>query len=303
MVLKNFHFNKRIGAGDVVFNIVNTSFLSLILFAIAYPLYFVIIASFSSPDLVNTGQVMLYPKAFTLDGYKRIYEYESIWSGYANTLYYTVAGTLLSIGVTMAIAYPLSKAVFSGKKFIMIFLTITMFFSGGLIPTYLLVQSLGLYNTRTVMIILGSVEVFLVIIARTFISSSIPSDLESAAAIDGCSHFRYFFQFVLPLSKALIAVLALNYGIVRWNDYMRALIYLRDQTKWPLQLFLRLILVQNLVDETSMMVDIASEQERLRTAELIKYGIIIVSSAPLLILYPFLQKYFVKGIMIGSLKG
>ena len=288
---------------DRVFDAANVFFLTIILLVVAYPLYFVVIASFSNPDLVNTGKVLLWPREVSLDGYQRIFSYQNIWVGYRNTILYTVVGTFISLCLTMGIAYPLSNPKFSGKKVLMILMTITMFFSGGLIPTYLLVQSLGIYNTHAVMVLLGAVNVFYVIIARTFISSSIPAELEEAALIDGCTQFRYFFWFVLPLSKALLAVLALNYGIGIWNDYMRGLIYLRDQTKWPLQMFLRTILVLNQANETDMMVDMASEQERLRMAELIKYGIIIVSSAPMLAVYPFLQKYFAKGVMIGSLKG
>ena len=293
----------RVSFSDTLFAVLNYGILSLVLFIVAYPLYFILIASISNPDLVNTGQVLFYPKEISLEGYQRIYNYNDIWTGYANTIFYAAVGTCISIFLTMTLGYALSLNVFSGRKFIMVFITITMFFSGGLIPTFLLVINLGLHDTRAVMVLLGAVSVFYVIVTRTFIRSTLPHELQEAVFIDGGTHFRYFFQFVMPLSKALIAVLALIYGIGHWNDYFRALIYLRDRGKWPLQLFLRIILVLNQTGDTDMMVDIAAEQERLRLAELIKYGIIIVASAPVLFLYPFLQKYFVKGVMIGSLKG
>ena len=288
--------------GDWIFELVNNFFLALALLVVLYPIYYILIASISNPDAVNTGQVWIVPIDVTWEGYSRIFADPMILSGYRNTLFYTFTGTLLNILITMMLAYPLSRRSFFGKKAIMVFITVTMYFDGGLIPTYMLVKSLGLYNNWMVMIILGAVSVFNVIIARTFLQSNIPEELYEAATIDGCSHIVFFIKMVLPLSKAIIAVLALYYGVRNWNEFMKALIYLSDENKYPLQLFLRRILILNQARE-EMTADIAGGQNKQKIADLIKFGVIIVSSMPVLILYPFLQKYFIKGIMIGSLKG
>lgn len=288
--------------GDIIFDTINYIILGIAAILVLYPLYFVVIASISDPSAVNAGKVILWPIGISGDGYARIFKDSSIWTGYANTIFYTVVGTTISVIATMMIAYSLSRKNFSGRKVIMTLLIITMYFNGGLIPTYLLVKNLGLLNTRGVMIILGVVNVFNIIIAKTFIQSSIPEELYEAAEIDGCSHFIFFTKIVLPLSKALIAVLTLYYGIAQWNEFMKALIYLNDEKLYPLQLILRSILVQNEAS-AQMTGDIESQLEQQKIAELIKYGVIIVSSLPVLVIYPFLQKYFVKGVMIGSVKG
>lgn len=289
-------------SGEKIFDIVNIIVLSLMLIIVLYPLYFIAIASFSDPSAVNTGNVWLLPKGASLEGYRRIFADAQIWSGYGNTILYTVAGTLINVVLTMMIAYPLSRKTFRLRGAIMIYLLITMYFNGGLIPTFLTVQGLGLENTRAIMILMGAVNVFNVIIARSFIENNIPDELFEAATIDGCSHFKFFCLFVLPLSKAGIAVLTLYYGISHWNEYMNALIYLRDSNLYSLQLILRSILIENQMQE-SMVSDMTSMLERAQAAELIKYGIVVVSSLPVLIIYPFLQKYFTKGTMIGSVKG
>lgn len=288
--------------GDIIFDTINYIILGIAAILVLYPLYFVVIASISDPSAVNAGKVILWPIGISGDGYARIFKDSSIWTGYANTIFYTVVGTTISVIATMMIAYSLSRKNFSGRKVIMTLLIITMYFNGGLIPTYLLVKNLGLLNTRGVMIILGVVNVFNIIIAKTFIQSSIPEELYEAAEIDGCSHFIFFTKIVLPLSKALIAVLTLYYGIAQWNEFMKALIYLNDEKLYPLQLIFRSILVQNEAS-AQMTGDIESQLEQQKIAELIKYGVIIVSSLPVLVIYPFLQKYFVKGVMIGSVKG
>lgn len=288
--------------GDRWFDLINYTLLFLILISVLYPLYLVVIASVSDPNAVGTGQVWLVPVDFNLDGYKRIFEDGSIWRGYANTIFYTVIGTTLNVVVTMMVAFTLSRKEFKPRKVLMGYLLITMYFSGGMIPTYLTVQSLHLDNTRLIMIIMGAVNVFNVIIARNFIESNIPDELFEAANIDGCSYFKFFTRFVLPLSKAGIAVLVLYYGVSHWNEYMNALIYLRDEKLYSLQLILREILVANQMKE-GMVADINSVLARAKVAELIKYGVIVVSSLPMLILYPFLQKYFVQGVMLGSVKG
>ncbi|NLL71046.1 MAG: carbohydrate ABC transporter permease [Epulopiscium sp.] len=287
---------------DLIFDIINYTVLTLALFVVAYPLYFIVIASISDPDAVNNGLVWLLPVGITGEGYERIFQDSRIWLGYKNTFIYTIVGTLINITLTMMIAYPLSRKDFSGKKFLMIFLMITMYFNGGLIPTYLVVKDLHLNNSWWVMVILGAVSVYNVIIARTFLQNNIPEELYEAASIDGCSHFVFFIKMVLPLSKAIIAVLTLYYGIGHWNEFMRALIYLRDEKLYPLQIILRSILVQNM-SQDPMMGDVENAVEMARIGELIKYGVIIVASVPVLLLYPLLQKYFVQGVMIGSVKG
>ncbi|KRF43681.1 carbohydrate ABC transporter permease [Paenibacillus sp. Soil787] len=287
---------------DLIFDMINYSVLGFFLLIVLYPLYFVVIASISNPNDVVSGNVFVLPKGITLEGYERIFRDTRIWTGYGNTLLYTVAGTTLNVILTMMIAFPLSRKYFSGRKWIMIILMITMYFSGGLIPHYLLVKSLGLRDTAMAMIILGAVGVFNIIITRTFLESNISEELEQAAAIDGCSPFRFFITMVLPLSKAVMAVLALYYGVGHWNDYFKAMIFLNSSEKFPLQLILRSILIQS-QNMSAMTEDITLVEETRIIAEQIKYGVIIVASVPMLLLYPFLQRYFIKGVMVGSIKG
>lgn len=287
---------------DVIFDTISTIVLCLVFLIVAYPLFFVVIASVSDPYKVLNGEVMLFPKGFNVDSYKRIFAEKSIWTGYFNTILYTVCGTTLNVVLTMTIAYPLSRKYFSGRKVITVILLITMYFSGGMIPTYLLVKNLGMRDTFWVMIFLGAVSAYNVIIARTFLESNIVQELEEAASIDGCSRIRFFFSMVLPLSKAIIAVLVLYYAVAHWNDYMRGLIYLNTAEKYPLQLVIRSILIQTQMIAADS-VDVAELDARMKLAEAMKYGVIIVSSLPTLVLYPFVQKYFVKGVMIGSVKG
>lgn len=287
---------------DRIFDFMSTFLLVVILVIVAYPLYFVVIASVSDPYKVLGGEVMLIPKGLNVDSYKKIFAEKSIWSGYFNSILYTVCGTALNVALTMSIAYPLSRRYFSGRKVITGILLITMYFSGGMIPTYLLVKNMGLRDTFWVMIFLGAVNAFNVIIARTFLESNINLELEEAASIDGCSKIRFFFSMVLPLSKAIVAVLVLYYAVAHWNDYMRGLIYLNSSEKYPLQLVIRSILIQTqmAVADTT---DVADMDARMKLAEAMKYGVIIVSCLPTLVIYPFIQKHFVKGVMIGSVKG
>jgi len=295
-------FMKRKSREDIVFDVVNNGLLTLIMLAVLLPLYFVLIASFSDPNLIYAGEVWLYPKGFTLDGYERIFNDSSIWLGYLNSILYAGVGTFIGVAVTVLAAYPLARKNLAGKSFIMWFLLITMFFSGGLIPTYLLIKDLHMLNTIWALVVPSAGAVFNVIIVRTFFQSSIPDEMWEAASIDGCSNTRYFWSIVLPLSKPIIAVMVLYHVVGFWNGFFDALIYLNDGDKYPLQLVLRNILVQNQVS-AGMMIDVESYAAKMRVTELIKYGVIIVSSLPLLILYPFLQKYFVKGVLIGSIKG
>ncbi|KAF6655178.1 carbohydrate ABC transporter permease [Paenibacillus polymyxa] len=293
---------KRKSKGDLWFDIINYVMLTIVMLLVLFPLYFVLIASLSDPNLIYSGEVWFFPKGFTLDGYGRIFSDSSIWIGYANSILYASLGTLIGVAVTVCAAYPLARKGMAGKSVIMWFLLISMFFSGGLIPTYLLIKDLHMLNTIWALVIPGAGGVFNVIIVRTFFQSTIPDEMWEAASIDGCSNSRFFWSIVLPLSKSVIAVMVLYHVVGFWNGFFDALIYLNDERKYPLQLVLRNILVQNQAN-SSMMIDVESYAAKMRVTELIKYGVIMVSSLPLLILYPFLQKYFVKGVMIGSIKG
>jgi putative aldouronate transport system permease protein len=295
-------FGKRKSNEDVLFDIVNYSVLVIACLLVLYPLYFVVIASFSDPTLVATGKVWAYPKGITLEGYTRIFSDRSIWTGYKNSLIYAALGAIISIFMTITGAYPLSRKDFYGRNFFMVIILITMFFGGGLIPTYLLVKNLHMTNTIWAMVIPGAVSVWNLIIARTFFQTSIPEELREAASIDGCSDINFFVKIVLPLSKPIIAVIALYTIVGQWNGFFDALIYLGKEKLYPLQLILRNILIQA-EPEKGMLVDVETLMAKQRAKELIKYGVIIVSSLPLLIIYPLIQKYFVKGVMIGSIKG
>jgi putative aldouronate transport system permease protein len=268
---------------------------------IVYPLYFIVIASFSNPNEVMNGHVWLLPKGITFKGYETIFEDVRIWTGYRTTIIIASVGTLLSLAITIPAAYSLSRKDFMLRNPVMFFFVITMFFNGGLIPTYLTIKSLHLVNTIWVMIFPFSMNVFFLIITRTFFESSIPSELLDSAKVDGCSNGRFFFTIVLPLSKAIIAVILLYYIVARWNEYFTALIYIRDSKLYPLQLILRDILVRNQAFSTGE--GVHSGDSAQQVANLIKYGVIIVSTLPVLIIYPFIQKYFEKGVMIGAIKG
>jgi putative aldouronate transport system permease protein len=287
---------------DRAFNIVNNAILAIVLVTAFYPLYFIVIASVSDPDHVAMGSVWLIPKGLNFEGYKSIFNDPVIGSGYKNSLIYTSLGTLINISVTILAAYALSRRDLVGKNVLMFLFTFTMFFSGGLIPTYLLVRGLGLIDRIGAMVLPNALSVYYLIIARTFFVTSIPDEIREAAVIDGCSNTRFFRSIVLPLSKAIIAVLALFYAVSHWNSYFNAMIYMRHEDKYPLQLVLRGILLQNELRED--MTDIIGDASEIqRKVDLIKYGIIIVASLPVLIAYPFAQRYFIKGVMIGSIKG
>ncbi|MNH88887.1 Lactose transport system permease protein LacG [compost metagenome] len=293
---------KRKSKGDFLFDLINYTVLTIGMLLILYPLYFILIASVSDPNNIYAGDVWLYPKGLTFDGYERIFNDSTIWIGYGNSMLYAIVGTAISVALILLAAYPLSRKDFIGRNFFMWFFMLTMFFGGGLIPTYLLVKDLGMLNSIWALVLPGAAGVFNIIIVRTFFESSIPDEMREAAFIDGCTNTRFFLSIVIPLSKPIIAVMVLYHVVGFWNGFFDALIYLNDQAKYPLQLVLRNILVQNQVG-SNMMVDVESYSAKLRVTELIKYGVIIVASLPLLILYPFLQRYFVKGAMIGSIKG
>ncbi len=273
-----------------------------------YPILYVVSASFSAPDAVTSGRLVLLPVDFTLEGYKYVMQYGEIWMGYANTIFYTLLGTGINLAVTLTCAYALSREELVGRNGLMVFFMITMYVSGGLIPGYLNVKALGLVNTRIYMVIDGAMSVYNMIVARTFFANSIPGELSEAARMDGCSDFGIFARIILPLSKACVAVQVLYYGVGHWNAYFNAMIYLKDRDKYPLQMFLREILIQSRISVNSVAAAVTPEEAKLlaemaKRADLVKYCVIIVASLPMMILYPRLQKFFEKGVMIGSIKG
>ncbi len=286
---------------DRIFDAINTVFMLLALLITAYPLYFVVIASISEPDLVNAGKVLLFSKGYTLGGYERIFSIPKIWIGYRNTLLYTAVGVAISLICTLCGGFALSRKNMPFCGALMAMCTFTMFFSGGMIPTYLLVKRLNIIDTIWAMTLPGAVSVWNLIIARTFFQNTISEELVDAAQLDGCGQIRFFTCIAIPLTKALIAILALYYMVAIWNSYFDGLIYLKNTSKHPLQLILREILIMD--QSTDMTGDVWDAIERAKLAQLIKYGVIIVSALPLLSVYPFVQKFFIKGVMIGSLKG
>ena len=287
---------------DRVVEAISNVVLFVLAFIAIYPLYFVVIASFSDPVAVMNGEVFFAPKGITFRGYEKILAESKIWIGYANSIVYTVIATFLNVLVTMSAAFALSRPELPGRNRIMTFFMITMFFGGGLIPSYLLMQNLGLLDNRLVMIIPGLVTAWNLIIARTNIRSTIPDELLEAAKIDGCSYFGCFVKMIMPLSSAIIAVLVLYYGVGHWNSFFSAMIYLTDPDKFPLQLILREILIQSEMT-LELMSDSKAAQSAMQDVELMKFSVVIVASLPVLMLYPFLQKYFVKGVMVGAVKG
>ena len=285
---------------DIAFNIFLYALSGIILLAIAYPLYFIIIASFSNPSEVANGNVWLWPSQFTLDGYK-VLRYDDIWTGYLNTILYTLVGTLIGLFVNISAAYALSRRDLVGRRLITFFFIFTMFFNGGLIPTYFTIRDFHLYDTFWVMVLPFSVAVYNMIVARTFFDSSLPKELLDAAQIDGCGNLRFFFSIALPLSKAVIAVIALYIAVAQWNSYFNALVYIRSENLKPLQLVVRNILItnQSLVGAG----DGLAAQEAMRLSNLMKYAVIIITTVPIMCVYPFVQKYFSQGVMIGAIKG
>lgn len=287
---------------DRLFTIGNYTFLVVVLIAVAYPLLYIVSSSFSSPEAVLSGRVFLWPVDPSLEGYREVFEYRKIWIGYRNSIYYAVVGTFINVVATVLAAYPLSRNKLMGRNAIMFLFAFTMMFNGGLIPTYLVVRSVGLLNTRWALMLPMAISVWNMIITRTYFKVTIPDELLEASQIDGCSDFRFVWSVVLPLSGPILAVISLFYAVNHWNQYFWALVYLRDLELFPLQLFLREILVQNEVSN-EMIGDIESATARDQLRELIKYALIIVASLPVLAAYPFVQRYFVKGVMIGALKG
>ena len=285
--------------GDKVFYIITYVILGLLALIILYPVYFIIIASISDPDAVLAGKVILYPVGINFEGYEKILERTDVWTGYFNTIIYTVATVVLSLVVTIPAGWALSRKTLPGKKFWMIYFIIPMFFGGGLIPFYNVMSTLGLINSPWAVILPAILSVWNLFMTKTFFTSSVPGGLIEAATIDGANHFQTFFLVVIPLAKAIIAVMALYYAVGQWNSYFNAMIFLQDETMYPLQLVLKEILIAT-ENTTGGSGETILEQYRL--ANQLKYVSVIVSSLPVLMLYPFVQKYFKQGVMIGSLK-
>ncbi len=292
----------RLSTGEKVFYAVAYTIITLLILAVAYPLIYIISASFSSATAVSSGKVVLWPVEPSLMGYETVFNYPSIWRSYGNTIFYTKAGTLINVAVTLICAYPLARKGLPHKGFFTFLFSFTMMFSGGMIPSYLLMRDLHLLNTRWALIIPGAMAVYQMVVTRTFIQSTIPTELLEATQVDGCNDIRFFFQFVLPLSKAVIAVIALQYAIAHWNDYFHAFLYLSKDELYPLQIILRKILVMSQI-ANSEIDDPELAAAMVGMADLMKYALIVVASAPIMCIYPFIQKYFVQGVMIGSLKG
>ncbi|CAM3280044.1 putative aldouronate transport system permease protein [Paenibacillus catalpae] len=288
--------------GDRVLLVTIYVLLGALTLTVLYPLLYILSSSLSSPNAVVSGQVWLYPVEFSLKAYKSIFQSSQLMLGYYNSIVYTVVGTFINVSFTVLMAFPLSQRMMAGRKYIMILMMITMFFSGGLIPTYLLVKNLHLLDTRWALWLPSAFSVFQVIIARTFFMSSIPTELQEAAQMDGCRDTRYLWSIVLPLSKPILAVMTLMYAVGHWNAYFDALIYLRSEHLFPLQYVLRNMLILNAADP-EMLANTAQKLRDQGFEQVLKYALIVVACVPVLIMYPFVQKHFVKGVMIGSLKG
>jgi putative aldouronate transport system permease protein len=292
---------RGISVSDGVFDAVNTILQIALFLIMAYPVYYIVIASFSEPNMVLTGKVFLLPRGFQLDGYKRVFESREVVRGYLNTIFYTLLGTFINLAVTLPAAYTLSRRDFRGRSFLTLFFSFTMFFGGGMVPTYMVVKGLGILNTYWALLLPTALSVWNMIICRNFFENNIPLELLEVSRMDGCRNIRFFIVIVLPLSKALIAVMTLFYAVGHWNSYFSALLYLTDKAKYPLQLVLRNILISSMPLDS---INFISDQTAMyRMIEMLKYALVVMSSVPVLILYPFVQKHFVQGVMIGSLKG
>lgn len=294
--------NKLGSKNDRLFYYTTNALLAVITILILYPLIYIISASFSSPNAVSSGKVILFPVEFSLEGYEAVFKNNMIVSGYANSIFYTIVGTLINVVLTLIAAYPLSRRDLPGKNIIMFIFSFTMIFNGGIIPNYILIRDLGMINTRWAMLLPGAISIYNMIVTKTFFQTNIPEELYEATSLDGGSDFRYFISVVLPLSKAVIAVITLFYALSHWNAFFNAFLYLNNKKLFPLQIVLRDILISTSIDP-SLVMDPETMAARQGLADLLKYSLIVVASAPMICLYPFVQKFFIKGVMIGSIKG
>ena len=293
---------RQMSTGDRVFTIVNYSLLMLVLIIELYPLVYVVAASFSDTQAVVSGKVFLFPVNPTLKGYAAVFKNKKILTGFSNSIFYLIVGTVLNLVMTMLCAYPLSRKEFRARGFLSMFFVFTMYFSGGMVPAYILVNKLGMINTRWSMIIPMAMSTYNMIICRTYIVNSIPDELYEASQMDGCTPFRYMLSVVVPLSKPILAVLTLYYGVVRWNDYFNAMLYLYKDNLQPLTIVMKEILIMSQVDMTQV-TDASAVSKLQGMSELLKYSTIVVASLPVMLLYPLIQKHLVKGVMIGAVKG
>lgn len=293
---------KKTGSSDFLFYCITGMIITFFFLIVLYPVIFVIAASFSSGDAVTAGKVFLWPVDFSLDGYQTVFHNSQVMTGFKNSFLYTFVGTVINVTLTMCAAYALTRIEVPGINKIMFLFTFTMFFGGGIIPNYILVRNLHLMNTMWAMVLPGAISAYNLIIARTFIQSNIPKELHEAAEMDGCGDIKFFLKIVLPLSGAVIAVLVLFYGVANWNSYFNAMLYLNDKDKYSLPIVLKQILISSQIDPSTV-TDPELQMQIARIANVIKYSLIVVAMVPIAIIYPFIQKYFVKGVMIGSIKG
>ena len=293
----------RSARADRLYDAANVIALAVVALGVLYPLVYIVSSSFSNPAAVTAGRVWLWPVEPSLIAYERVYSYPTIWRGYANTLFYTSFGTIISVALTLLAAYPVSRRRFRGRNLYMLLFVLTMIFDGGIIPTYLVVRGAGMINTRWAMLIPTAVAAWNVIITRTFFQVNVPDELLEAAQIDGSSDLQFFWHVVLPISGAIIAVNTLFYAVYKWNSFFEALLYLNDERLVPLQIVLRNILIVNSMDASLFAISAGSDAAQAQLRALIKFAVIVVASVPVLMLYPFVQKYFVRGMLIGSLKG
>ena len=288
--------------GDRLFYMIVDIIVFIVAILMLYPLIYILSCSFSSGEAVASGKVILWPVDLSLEGYRAVFENKDVIIGYRNTIFYTVVGTMINVAMTLMAAYPMARKNLPYKGVFTFLFAFTMLFNGGMMPNYILMKNLRIINTVYAMILPGAISVYNMIITRTFIQNTIPAELYDAANIDGCNDTRLFFSIVLPLSKAIIAVITLYYAVDRWNAYFDAFLYLNNKDLFPLQIFLRDILVSNTID-SSLLMDPELMAAKRGLADLLKYSLIVVSTVPILCLYPFVQKYFIQGVMIGSLKG
>lgn len=292
----------RLSPGEKAFYICAYAFVTLLALIVLYPLIYIVSASFSSASAVSTGKVVLWPVDPSIEGYRRVFADSDIWRSYGNTIFYTVVGTTINVSLTLICAYPLARRDLPHKGIFTFLFSFTMMFSGGMIPSYLLMRDLGMLNTRWAILMPGALAVYQMIVTRTFLQSTIPHEMLEATQVDGCSDTRFFFQFAIPLSKAVIAVIAMQYAIVHWNDYFNAFLYLSKEELYPLQIILRRILLMSQIAASDASdPDLAAAMVGM--SDLLKYALIVVATVPILCVYPFIQKYFVQGVMVGSLKG
>lgn len=287
-------------AGDRLFDTINILILIVLCLIIVYPLYYVVLASITDPKVVHTGKLLLYPEAPYFKGYAEALAYPQLISGYANTIWYTVLNAIVALCCTIPAAYSLSRRDLIGRRGIMFLFTFTMFFNGGIIPMFLTIKNLKIYNTAWALVLPAAVSVYNLIVCRSFFESTLPQELLEAAQIDGCNDFRFFFTMAIPLSKTIIAVMLLYYATAMWNTFFNALMFLQDESRMPLQVVLRNLVLSN---QLSMSASGAEFAEKQKLVDQLKYVIITVSAVPLMIVYPFVQKYFASGVMLGAVKG